>query len=88
MPTKYTSLLRERAVLDAKIAESYGAMRLNAIDAARQLVARHDLRVDDLYVAGRLIDAKYRNPKTGQTWTGKGRVPRWIEGQDRKPFEV
>jgi len=30
--------------LDVKIAKCHGAMRLNAIDAARQLVKRHDPR--------------------------------------------
>lgn len=24
--------------------------------------------------------AKYRDPKTGKTWTGRGKPPRWIAG--------
>lgn len=44
MSTKYTSVHREQAALDVKIAKYRGAMRINAIDAARQLVKRHDPR--------------------------------------------
>ena len=88
MSRKYKSLMQEKAALDAKIAEHYGAMRLDAIDAARDLVKQHDLKVSDLFVLNTSTNARYRNPKTGETWTGRGRAPRWIEGRDRKPFEV
>lgn len=26
------------------------------------------------------VPVKYRNPKTGEEWTGRGRAPKWIEG--------
>jgi DNA-binding protein H-NS len=33
--------------------------------------------------------AKYRDPKTGATWTGHGRAPGWIAGvKDRTPYLV
>lgn len=33
--------------------------------------------------------AKYRDPKTGQTWTGRGRPPAWIAGvKDREAFLI
>jgi DNA-binding protein H-NS len=31
---------------------------------------------------------KYRNSATGQTWTGKGKPPAWIAGQDRTLFLI
>jgi DNA-binding protein H-NS len=34
------------------------------------------------------VAAKYRDPATGQTWTGRGKAPKWIEGQDRTPFVI
>ncbi|MBB5429708.1 DNA-binding protein H-NS [Paraburkholderia atlantica] len=30
----------------------------------------------------------YRDPKTGATWSGRGRVPRWMDGQDRADFLI
>lgn len=26
------------------------------------------------------VVAKYRNPETGQTWSGRGRAPKWVVG--------
>jgi DNA-binding protein H-NS len=33
------------------------------------------------------LPAKYHNPKTGQTWSGRGRVPAWI-GKNRERFLI
>ncbi|WP_442878651.1 H-NS family nucleoid-associated regulatory protein [Burkholderia sp. 1B3(2022)] len=37
---------------------------------------------------GRKRRAKYFNPETGQTWSGVGREPAWIRGQDRSRFAI
>ena len=31
---------------------------------------------------------KYRDPSTGQTWTGRGSAPEWIDGSDRTKFAI
>ncbi|KWF20839.1 H-NS family nucleoid-associated regulatory protein [Burkholderia pseudomultivorans] len=35
-----------------------------------------------------MIKPKYLNPMTGQTWTGRGREPKWIRGKDRSGFLI
>ncbi|MFS4516832.1 H-NS family nucleoid-associated regulatory protein [Delftia tsuruhatensis] len=54
------------------------------------MVQQHDLNHRDLFGSAWPKNSKHlcRNQKTGCTWSGRGRVPRWIEGRDRKPFEV
>ncbi|SAK90936.1 H-NS histone family protein [Caballeronia ptereochthonis] len=32
--------------------------------------------------------AKYRDPVSGSTWSGRGRAPAWIAGKDRNEFLV
>jgi DNA-binding protein H-NS len=32
--------------------------------------------------------AKYRDPVSGSTWSGRGRAPHWIAGKDREAFVV
>src|SRR2546427_12966376 len=32
--------------------------------------------------------AKYRDPATGATWTGRGKPPNWIKDQDRDDFLI
>lgn len=34
------------------------------------------------------VKPKYRNVATGQTWTGRGKPPKWIAGQDRNQFLI
>jgi len=43
--------------------------------------------------AGAKAVAKFRNPDTGETWSGRGRTPRWLaakeaEGRRREEFAV
>lgn len=37
---------------------------------------------------GDKVAPKYRNPETGDTWTGRGREPAWIKGKDRDDFAL
>ena len=30
---------------------------------------------------GTTVAAKYRHPKTGDTWTGRGKMPKWLQGE-------
>lgn len=34
------------------------------------------------------VKPKYRNSDTGETWTGRGKPPRWIAGKDREQFLI
>jgi len=34
------------------------------------------------------VKPKYRNSATGETWTGRGKPPKWIAGQDREKFLI
>ncbi|AOI74971.1 H-NS histone family protein [Burkholderia sp. NRF60-BP8] len=39
-------------------------------------------------VGQRRIPARYRDPKTGATWSGRGREPGWIKGKKRERFLI
>ena len=34
------------------------------------------------------VQAKYRDPDSGATWTGRGRAPRWLNGRDKEEFLI
>jgi DNA-binding protein H-NS len=38
--------------------------------------------------AGNKVAPKYRDPATGNTWTGRGKAPKWIDGKDRAKFLI
>jgi len=34
------------------------------------------------------VAPKYKNPATGETWTGRGKAPKWIAGKDRSKYAI
>jgi len=61
----------------------------------RQLMADYGIQASDLGISakrkrksGTPAAPKYQNPQTGDTWTGRGRAPKWIEGKDRAKFAI
>lgn len=34
------------------------------------------------------IAAKYKDPVSGATWTGRGRAPLWLKGKDKDAFLI
>jgi DNA-binding protein H-NS len=39
-------------------------------------------------VPGAAPVVKYKNPQTGATWSGRGRIPHWIADKNREEFRV
>lgn len=44
-------------------------------------------------VAQPKVDAKFRHPETGATWSGRGRMPKWIseevkQGRNKQEFAI
>lgn len=90
----YTELLQQRAVLEQQIAAARKAEVAQAIQKARALVEAFSLTQADVFQPAkskreiRLGAPKYRDPMTGRTWTGRGRLPDWIKNQNREQFAI
>ena len=92
----YKELVAQKAKLEEQI-ETARAKELEAvIQQVRQTVAEYGLTAEDLGLAQRRgrragakapVPAKYRDPKTGATWSGRGRAPAWI-GKNRDKFLI
>ena len=83
-------LLAQKAELDRRIAETQRAEREQALAQVRTLMAEYGLTMADIAgharsapaprakVGGGSVAPKYRDPATGQTWSGRGLQPRWL----------
>lgn len=71
--------------------------RQSAIDTIKHLIASYDLQPEDIGMpalpkkntrpsAPRPV--KYRDPVSGETWTGQGKTPRWLEGKNREDYRI
>ncbi|WP_374673579.1 H-NS family nucleoid-associated regulatory protein [Ideonella sp.] len=81
-------LLAQKAELEKKIAEAQRSARADAIAKVKALMAEYGLTAADLAGRGpvapkpdgvKKVAAKYRDPATGQTWTGRGLKPKWLQ---------
>lgn len=62
----------------------------------RTMMNDYGIQPSDLGISGRRkrkgsgtpAAPKFQNPQTGETWTGRGRAPKWIEGKDRAKFAI
>ena len=100
MTNTYKELLIQREALEQAIASARQQELAEAIRKSRELVSEFGLTVQDIFPAGRgaskssgkssggKVSAKYRDPATGQTWTGRGKAPKWIDGKDRAQFLI
>ena len=65
-----------------------------AIQQIRDLMQEYGITVDDLQskakksVAKKTGTVQFRDPKTGETWSGRGRMPNWLSGKDKEKFRV
>jgi DNA-binding protein H-NS len=85
---------------EAKQLEKLESAKTEALTEIKNKLNELGLTVNDLFpqtkrkrrVAGSTLPIKYRSPN-GQTWTGRGRVPKWIQeielaGRNREEFLV
>ncbi len=91
-------LLKKREELDSEIDALRKQEKGEAKAKIRVMIETYGLTAQDvfpdLYPKGRgqrekiQVKAKYRDPATGSTWTGRGKPPKWIEGKDRNQYLI
>ena len=92
----YKKLIQEREALEQRIKAARQDAISGAIAKIQSLIAEFELTPQDVFpparsrstVAGTKVAPKYRDPATGNTWTGRGKAPKWIDGQDRTKFLI
>lgn len=88
----YKQLLAEKEKLEAQLEEARQAEVAAVIAQIQSVMADYGLTVDDLSARRRRkkaqpATAKYRDPKTGKTWSGRGRAPAWL-GKNRDRYLI
>jgi DNA-binding protein H-NS len=93
------------AKLQAQAASVSAQKNSGALSKIRDLMEKHGLTLADIEAhvgtkrgrkanaktedARSAVAAKYQDPKSGATWSGRGRAPAWIaSAKDRSKFEV
>lgn len=80
-----------RARLDAEIAKAYKVESEAALAKVREMVAEFGFTAQQVFpwkLPEKKVATKYLDEKTGATWTGRGKPPKWIAGKDRSEFLI
>ncbi|SMG38249.1 H-NS histone family protein [Paraburkholderia susongensis] len=96
--SQYADLKAQIAKLQAQAEEARRTEVDNVVADIRQKIAEYGLTAQDLGFAvaakrGRPpkkapLPAKYQDPKSGNTWSGRGKPPKWIIGKNRERFLI
>ena len=95
----YEELQAKIADLQAQAEQVRREERQQAIDMAKTMISTYDITARDLGLykspkvktgpkPGNKIAAKYRDPASGATWSGRGKTPKWINGADRSQYAI
>ncbi|WP_080418350.1 H-NS family nucleoid-associated regulatory protein [Burkholderia ubonensis] len=86
--TSYQELRGKLANLTREVEAARLAEYTGVVAQVRQLVSEYGVTAEDVFGVERRDAAKYRDPHTGKTWSGKGRMPLWMKNQDRAKFLI
>ena len=89
-----------KAQAEALLKQAEAARRGEIASVVAEIQARmkeYGITLDDLKVATKktkaraAVVAKYRNPATGESWSGRGRAPKWLaeelaKGRSKEEF--
>jgi DNA-binding protein H-NS len=80
--------------LQRQAAEQRDREFAEAVQTIRHLMQEYDLAVEDLQFVRKKTGVKkpaavvFRNSETGASWSGRGRMPKWLAGQDKEKYRV
>jgi DNA-binding protein H-NS len=87
MTLSLADLIAQKEAIERQIRDAQSSQRGEAIAAIRSLMTQHGLTAADIAAkpaatkgtrSGSKVAAKYRDPQSGATWTGRGLKPKWL----------
>lgn len=83
---KEAELARKTELANA-IAEIHAKMQEYSI-SPEDLGFGNGVKRRPMKTARRTVPPKYRNNATGETWSGRGKPPKWLAGRDKSQFLI
>jgi DNA-binding protein H-NS len=96
----YEELQAKAAEILAQAEQVKAEEKAQSIAMAKTMISAYGITAKDLGLdkapkaktgpkAGQRVAAKYRDPASGATWSGRGKTPKWINGAtDRSVYAI
>ena len=92
----YQDYQKQIAELQAKAEEARRTEVASAKAQIRTIMDEYGLTLADISGSAKTapksprkpVEIKYKDESTGDTWTGRGRAPKWLEGKDKNQYRI
>ncbi|MEY3871058.1 MAG: hypothetical protein RLZZ296_53 [Pseudomonadota bacterium] len=90
-------LLSQIETLQNQVTEVRQREVSEAIAKVRAIVAEYQLTASDVFTSGKSkssakktgkVAPKYRDPISGNTWSGRGLAPKWLAGKNKADYLI
>ena len=92
-------LLSQIESLQSQVSEVRQTEVAEAIAKVRSIIDEYQLTANDIFPssrgakssakkAGGKVAAKYRDPLSGKTWSGRGLAPKWLAGKNKEDYLI
>lgn len=90
--SNYQELLARKRELDKSIEQLRRTESVEALATIQQLIATFGFTAQQVFpyqsMEKKKVPAKYYDAQTGNSWTGRGKMPRWLQGKDLSAYEI
>lgn len=98
--TTLKELLSQIESLQNQVAEVRQHEVVDAIAKVRSIIDEYQLSAKDIFPSARggktavarksggKVAAKYRDPISGKTWSGRGLAPKWLAGKNKEDYLI
>lgn len=94
--TSYAEYVEQIAKLQSLAEAARQDEITGALQQIKSLMQQYGISIDDLSSkstakatkAKGMVAAQFKNRETGETWSGRGRAPRWLDGKDKEQFRI
>lgn len=94
--TSYKQLQAQIEQLQQQAEEARKNELSSAISQIKALMAEYGISASDLGLSGKkkatrtrpALAAKYRNSATGETWSGRGKAPKWMNLKSKEQYLI
>ncbi len=91
--SNYQELLARKRELDKNIEQLRRTESEAALATIKDLIATFGFTAQQVFPfqsdsVKKKVPAKYYDPATGNSWTGRGKMPKWLQGKDRSVYEI
>ena len=99
MTSRIQELINQKEQLEKTILEERKRLKAEGIEKVKMIIEEYDLDISEIFpnfsskskvskLISNKVPPKYRNPDSGETWTGRGKAPLWIANKDRNSFII